>query len=116
MNTRPELLERSIAACDAGNYDLAISLGQKLIDLYDAPEGLYALGLVYAVKENWILTKKYCLETYKYLPEVPDNLNRLGVALCNLGEIEEGLKYFKKGIDLGAQYCMTNYNYWIKKI
>ena len=114
MNTTKELLERSLQSCDLGNYDEAIELAEKLLTLYQVPTGYFALGLVYAVQEKWELAATNCLEAYKSFPEVTDNLNRLGVAYCQLGDINEGLKYLKKGKLLGDENCSNNYNYWLK--
>ena len=109
MNTIEQLLERSMQACDNGNYELAIELANKLLYLYQAPSGYYALGLVYAVQENWVLAKENCLKVHHVNPEIADNLNRLGVACCHLGEYEEGLAYLKQGMYLGNDYCIANY-------
>lgn len=106
------LLQQSLKACDDGNYNKAIQYGNELLEIHNSPAGFFALGLVYAVIENWQLAKYNCLEAYKYFPTVPDNLNRLGVACCFLGEIEDGLEYFQKGIKLGDSHCRDNYNYW----
>lgn len=110
-----ELLEKSMSACDAGRYDLAIRLGKELL-AKGIPTGFYALGLVYAVLEDWHLAKENCLKAYEYFPNIPDNLNRLGVSFCQLGNIKQGLYFFKEGMDLGDAYCRENYNYWKNRI
>lgn len=112
-NRNPEaLLQQSMEACDSGDYKIAISLGEELINVHNLPTGYYALGLVYTVMENYDLAKKNCLEAFRYFPQVADNLNRLGVSCCCLGQISEGLNYFRKGVELGDANCKENYIYW----
>lgn len=112
-NLNPEiLLKRSMQACDSGDYKTAISLGEELINIHNLPTGFYALGLVYTVMENYHLAKQNCLEAFRYFPQVADNLNRLGVSYCCLGQISEGLNYFRKGAELGDANCNENYHYW----
>lgn len=106
------LLQQSMKACDMGDYKKAILLGEELLNIHRLPTGYYALGLVYAVIENYELARENCLEAYKYFPQVADNLNRLGVSCCCLGNINEGLFYFKKGLELGDANCNENYHYW----
>lgn len=106
------ILQKSMNACDSGDYQTAIKLGEELIKVYNLPTGYYALGLVYAVLENWQLAKQNCLQAHKYFPNVVDNLNRLGVAYCSLNEIREGLIYFRKGVELNDTNCRANYSYW----
>lgn len=116
-NTDPGLiLQQSMQACDSGNYDKAVKLGEELLNVHKLPTGYYALGLVYAVLENWNLAKQNCLEAYKYFPQVADNINRLGVACCYLGNINEGLSYFRKGIELGDTNCKQNFRYWSARL
>ena len=113
----PEVfLQKSMEACDSGDYQTAIKLGEDLINVHHLPTGHYALGLVYTVIENYQLAKKHCLEAYNHFPSVPDNLNRLGVAYCCLDNISEGLVYFKLGAELGDDNCRQNYSYWINRL
>ena len=74
------------------------------------------MGLIYAVQEEWEKTITNCLKVSEVAPNVVDNLNRLGVSYCQLGNIVKGLSFFSLGSDLGDKYCNENYNYWIKKI
>lgn len=116
QQTPEVLLQKSMEACDSGDYQTAIKLGEDLINVHHLPTGHYALGLVYTVIENYQLAKKHCLEAYKHFPSVPDNLNRLGVAYCCLDNISEGLVYFKLGAELGDGNCKQNYSYWINRL
>ena len=116
MNTITELYDRSIQAYDSGDIDLSLELAERLVFLYKAIEGHYILGLIYAVKENWLKSLENCLKVYNFSPNVSDNLNRIGVAYCQLGNYDEGLEYLKKGISLGDENCSGNYFYWIKYV
>ena len=110
------LSEIALKASDNGNYNEAIRIGNELVNDYNAPTGFYVLGIVYTIVENYDLGLKNCLETNKYFPDVPDNLNRLGVCYCSLGNISQGLVYFKRGVQLGDANCRGNYNYWVNKL
>lgn len=116
MNTKKELFERSIQEYDCGNITKSFELAKKLIFLYDAVEGYYILGLIYAIQEEWEKTKINCLKVFEISPNIADNLNRLGVAYCHLGELQNGLSFLKKGINLEDKHCLENYKYWINKI
>ena len=106
------IFDRSMQACDDGNYLLAIKLGNELLTEHQSPIGYYVLGLAYALQEKWELTKENCYKVYKYLPSIPDNLNRLGIAHCFLGEYEEGINFLKMGAGLGDMNCKENLKYW----
>ena len=116
QKTPEELLQKSMDACNSGDYRTAIKFGEELLNVHNLPTGHYALGLVYAVIENYSLAKKHCLAAYEYFPTVGDNLNRLGVACCCLDEISEGLSYFKKGVELNDANCRENYSYWLERL
>lgn len=116
MNTLKELFERSLQEFDNGNIDKSKELAEKVIFLYDATEGYYVLGLIYAVQEQWEKTIINCHKVFEVAPNIVDNLNRLGVSYCQLGNIRKGLSFFSLGRDLGDEHCIENYNYWIKKI
>lgn len=110
------LLNQSMQACDNGDYNKAIRLGEELLSVHGLATGYYALGLVYAVIENYELARQNCLAAYKHFPQETHNLNRLGVSYCCLGNIREGLNYFKKGIELGDANCHENYHYWQQRV
>lgn len=110
------VLKRALNASDNGNYNEAIRLGNELLNNYNAPTAYYVLGIVYTIVEKYDLALKNCLETNKYFPDVPDNLNRLGVCYCSLGNISQGLIYFKRGMQLGDANCKGNYNYWVNQM
>lgn len=116
MNTIKELFEKSLQDFDNGNINKSKELAEKIIFLYDATEGYYVLGLIYAVQEQWEKSIINCLKVFEATPNIVDNLNRLGVAYCHLGDIRKGLSFFSLGSDLGDKYCIENYNYWIEKI
>jgi hypothetical protein len=107
-----ELFNRSLQCCDNGNYQSAVALGKELVDIYQSPLGYYTLGLAYALQENWELAKENGLKAYRYVPQATDNLNRLGIAYCSLGEYQKGLKYLEMGADLGDPNCKGNLRYW----
>lgn len=116
-----EILEQALVAFNEGNISSSIQLGEKLVNEHQSPYGFYILGLVYTAQENWELGYKFCYETFKYYPQFPDNLNRLGVSLCHLGKIQEGLNYFEMGMTIEGNYdegnyCEQNYNYWKSRI
>lgn len=115
MNTIKELFKRSLQEFDNGNIVKSKELAEKIIFLYDATEGYYALGLIYAVQEHWEKSIINCLKVFEIAPNIVDNLNRLGISFCQLGNIHKGLFFFSLGSDLGDKYCIENYNYWIKK-
>lgn len=110
------VLKRALNASDNGNYNEAIRLGHELLNEYNSPTGYYVLGIVYTIVEKYDLALNNCLETNKYFTDVPDNLNRLGVCYCSLGNIPQGLTYFKRGMQLGDSNCRGNYNYWINQL
>lgn len=110
------LLKKALQACDYGDYNEAIKIGNELVNTYNAPTGFYVLGIVYTIVDKYDLALRNCLEAEKYFPNVPDNLNRIGVCYCSLGNIPKGLLYFKKGINLGDDNCKGNYNYWVNRL
>ncbi|MDM1548858.1 hypothetical protein HX096_13450 [Empedobacter falsenii] len=117
INEDPDVvLKRALNAIDNGNYNDAIRLGNELLNNYNAPTGYYVLGIVYTIVEKYDLALKNCLETNKYFPDVTDNLNRIGVCYCSLGNIPQGLIYFKRGMQLGDANCRGNYNYWVNQL
>ena len=116
MNTKKELFERSLQEYDKGNIKKSFELAERLIFLYGAIEGYYILGSIYAVQEEWENTIKNCLKVFEVAPNIGDNLNRLGVAYCQLGNYQNGISYFKLGIEIGDKHCIENYNFWNNKI
>ncbi len=107
-----QLFDSCMRACDSGNYYEAINGGKKLLEVFNNPAGHYVLGLAYILMDDNLNAKKHCLESYKHVPMETNNINRLGVACCSLGDIQEGLFYFRKGMELGDNNCRQNYTYW----
>ena len=60
------IFERSMQACDDGNYLLAIKLGNELLTEHQSPIGYYVLGLAYALQEKWELTKENCFKSSRH--------------------------------------------------
>lgn len=110
------IAEEAFKLCDSGNYHEVIRLGHVLLNEHKSPMGHYILGLVYTLLEKYDMALDHCRDSLKYFQNEPNNLNRLGVCYCCLGNILQGLEYFKYGSELGDQNCRQNYNYWVNQI
>lgn len=107
-----QLFDKCMLACDNGNYHEAIAGGNRLLNEMNNPAGHYVLGLAYILMDDNHYAKKHCLEFSKHNPNETNNLNRLGVAYCSLGDKIQGLYYLHKGMQLGDNNCRQNYAYW----
>lgn len=102
MNTVEQLFDKGIEAVNSKNYKEAVRIGDKLIFLYrEEPAGDYILGLVFALQQKWKSALYRSLEFYKKNPNILNNINRIGVSYCQLGEYNNGLDFLKKGMEMG---------------
>jgi len=117
MEEVKNLYRTALELAKNGSYDLAIQYAKKITDSYpDIFLGYFCLAAIYGYIENWNQVYLNAIKADELDPNNPAILNHLGVSLCQLGKIREGVFYLQRGTGLGDRDCYNNLGYWIRKL
>jgi Tfp pilus assembly protein PilF len=117
MEEIKKLVQESLDLANKCEYIFALEVIHKVIKKRpDLHLGWYFASTIYATIENWNECYSYSKKANDLDPNNPGILNHLGVSLCELGNINEGLIYLNKGATLGDKNCYDNLSFWMSKI
>lgn len=115
-NDLKNLYQKVLQYSNEGKFDLALQVVEKMKSLPVNKSGIYFLSAtIKATAFDWegcIIDSKRCLDLD---PQNSAALNHLGVALCKIGDIKNGLKALEKAVNLGNISASGNYKYWKSK-
>jgi tetratricopeptide (TPR) repeat protein len=117
MEEIKDLYRRALKLAEVGSYNSAIEYAQTIVLNYpNVFLGYFCLAAIYGYIENWKQVYINATKANELDPDNPAILNHLGVSLCQLGKIREGLFYLQRGTELGDRDCYNNLGYWIRQL
>lgn len=93
-----ELLEKALKAHMAGQFEKAIELYQKSIDIYPTAEAYTYMGWAYSMLGDFEKAIELCLKAIEIDPEFGNPYNDIGSYLIALGRLDEAVPWLKKAI------------------
>jgi tetratricopeptide (TPR) repeat protein len=108
-----KLHQKVIDHAKAGNFDKALQVVDQMKSLPVNKSGIFFLSATIKASANdWkgcAIDSKECI---KLDPNNSDAWNHLGVALCNIGDVKNGIDALKTAVNKGNIGASNNLKYW----
>lgn len=112
-----EYYQTAIQHAKSGEYDIALEYVSKMQQLSPDNDKIYLTSAAIKMSaEDYYGCYKDAEKCVMLNNENASGWNHVAVALCELGHIHEGLKFFKTAISLGLEAARDNYEYWSEKV
>ena len=107
-----ELFERAYRAQLDEDYESAIELYRRSIDVYPTAEAHTFLGWVYSFQERYDEAIEECLEAIRVDPTFGNPYNDIGSYLMAKGDIYDSVRWFKRALEAPRyeSYAFPHFN------
>ena len=107
-----ELFERAYRAQVEKDYERAIELYRRSIDMYPTAEAHTFLGWVYSFQERYDEAIEECLEAIRVDPAFGNPYNDIGSYLIAKGNIYDAVRWFKQALEAPRyeSYAFPHFN------
>jgi len=93
-----ELLQKALEVHMAGQFEKAIELYQKSIELYPTAEAYTYMGWAYSMLGDFEKAIELCMKAIEIDPDFGNPYNDIGSYLIALGRLDEAIPWLKKAI------------------
>ncbi|RMH02005.1 MAG: tetratricopeptide repeat protein [Aquificota bacterium] len=93
-----ELLQKALEVHMGGQFEKAIELYQKSIELYPTAEAYTYMGWAYSMLGDFEKAIELCMKAIEIDPDFGNPYNDIGSYLIALGRLDEAIPWLKKAI------------------